>query len=230
MGAYGLSVDGSWSSATIATPPYGLPIRAAIVVVDGTVVVVVVVVVVPSVVVVAAGSGVEAQAAATSVAAISAAPSRMLGDPCIALSVPDGQRDSGTIVTHVKPLTPSVGRGDRYRISTTPERRADGSTAEGEGFEPSEACASLVFKTSTFVRSATPPRPGFAERSRLSTTPEREAFRSNAEGVGFEPTGPESGPTVFETVTFVRSVTPPGRLRRRSRYSVLGTWYVASAV
>jgi hypothetical protein len=31
--------------------------------------------------------------------------------------------------------------------------------AEGEGFEPSEACASLVFKTSTFVRSVTPPTP-----------------------------------------------------------------------
>lgn len=31
-----------------------------------------------------------------------------------------------------------------------------------------------------------------------------------AEGVGFEPTGPESGPTVFKTVTFDRSVIPPG--------------------
>ena len=29
--------------------------------------------------------------------------------------------------------------------------------AEGVGFEPTEACASLVFKTSTFVRSVIPP-------------------------------------------------------------------------
>ena len=29
--------------------------------------------------------------------------------------------------------------------------------AEGLGFEPTEACASLVFKTSTFVRSVIPP-------------------------------------------------------------------------
>ena len=101
--------------------------------------------------------------------------------------------------------------------------------AEGEGFEPSEACASLVFKTSTFVRSVTPPRPDCAGCSRYSvpgiryevivirygirTTeyglhPDAE-HPDLAEGVGFEPTGPESGPTVFETVTFVRSVTPP---------------------
>ncbi len=30
--------------------------------------------------------------------------------------------------------------------------------AEGEGFEPPETCASLVFMTSAFDRSATPPR------------------------------------------------------------------------
>ena len=29
--------------------------------------------------------------------------------------------------------------------------------AEGVGFEPTEACASTVFKTAAFVRSATPP-------------------------------------------------------------------------
>lgn len=30
-------------------------------------------------------------------------------------------------------------------------------SAEGGGFEPPDACASLVFKTSALVRSATPP-------------------------------------------------------------------------
>ncbi len=31
----------------------------------------------------------------------------------------------------------------------------------------------------------------------------------NAEGVGFEPTGPTWSPTDFKSVTFVRSVIPP---------------------
>ena len=33
-----------------------------------------------------------------------------------------------------------------------------------------------------------------------------------AEGVGFEPTGPEEGPAVFKTAAFVRSAIPPGRI------------------
>ena len=39
------------------------------------------------------------------------------------------------------------------------ERYHPNSSAEGVGFEPTEACASLVFKTSTFVRSVIPPKP-----------------------------------------------------------------------
>ena len=40
------------------------------------------------------------------------------------------------------------------------------------------------------------------------TVPDQRFLR--AEGAGFEPAGPE-GPTVFKTVPFVRSGTPPGR-------------------
>jgi hypothetical protein len=48
--------------------------------------------------------------------------------------------------------------------------------AEGEGFEPPEACTSAVFKTAAIVRSATPPRfanssEGGAQRCLTTTVP-----------------------------------------------------------
>ena len=50
--------------------------------------------------------------------------------------------------------------GGQGRVGPALERaggRVGRQVAEGVGFEPTEACASLVFKTSTFVRSVTPP-------------------------------------------------------------------------
>ena len=49
---------------------------------------------------------------------------------------------------------------------------AGGSVAEGVGFEPTEACASAVFKTTAFVHSATP-------QPNLSVEPAQHTHGSN---------------------------------------------------
>jgi hypothetical protein len=48
----------------------------------------------------------------------------------------------------------------------------DITVAEGVGFEPTEACASLVFKTSTFVRSVIPPETVVWHRAPTTHGPE----------------------------------------------------------
>ena len=81
------------------------------------------------------------------------------GDVCGRIASPGGRLGS-----HIT-LTVSA-RSVRYVVGNTsygPAPKAPGP-AEGVGFEPTEACASLVFKTSTFVRSVTPPNPYHVSR------------------------------------------------------------------
>ena len=51
-------------------------------------------------------------------------------------------------------------------------------------------------------------------QARCIDSPQASHEPSVAEGVGFEPTEPEEGSTVFKTVAFVRSAIPPWSLRR----------------
>ena len=79
--------------------------------------------------------------------------------------------------------------------------RRGAALAEGVGFEPTEACASLVFKTSTFVRSVIPPGRALGARRRTQYVVRRTG-RSLDSGV---PTPRlRSGP-------FRRAASPSGR-------------------
>jgi hypothetical protein len=52
-----------------------------------------------------------------------------------------------------------VNNPTRFRpAAKSGQRSADGVQADGEGFEPSVGCPTLVFKTSALGRSAIPPR------------------------------------------------------------------------
>ncbi len=62
-----------------------------------------------------------------------------------------------------------------------------GVSAEGVGFEPTEACASLVFKTSTFVRSVIPPESLVWHRSPSTRTPFPVLWAGVLENVALEP-------------------------------------------
>src|SRR5205807_5659107 len=83
--------------------------------------------------------------------------------------------------------------------------------AEGVGFEPTEACASQLFKSCAFVRSAIPPgrKAGLAAHGRWATRSSRdEQQRRRADGT-YEGVRTHSA----------SSTTIPGPLRNTSRRS-----------
>ena len=70
-----------------------------------------------------------------------------------------GDRPNRVIETNLVPCRPAYlprPRRRQHEKQRRPLGTAD-KVAEGQGFEPWEALTSLVFKTSAFVHSATPP-------------------------------------------------------------------------